>query len=496
MNPEIYLNRWQDLKNSDSGPDVADINQLARQVALSFMDSCLYCNRYEAAYIDLLCDMATAFDDTDINARVSSALFGIVVEGLCDEFEDMQVDIYDRVMCQIITFCRQLPQGQDLDKKLSEFGCTTVESLLGRAAALRKSPTIKDTMDAPEKILFLSRITIGADVAVTSILMQRFAAAFPQAEIVVLGSPKLNGIFGGGQNIKIVELNYPRHGRLIKRFAAWFSVLDAIEAEAAATKGRILVVDPDSRLSQLGLLPVTSPDNYLFFNSRHTPAASDQLSLSELANEWANRVLPEPGFCNPGAWVDEAATAATAGLLDHVRQFSNRLIAVNLGVGGNTRKRLDDDFEEKLLLTLLAEPGTTVILDCGAGDEEKARAQRLLDRLRAQGIDTDMTNLSGAISLSRPVLVSVECGVGEIAAIIAGCDEFIGYDSACQHIAAAVGVPSCTVFAGSNNPRFVRRWHAKGKARSDIVHVDTLSRQRLFTNEDIINRINYIRANS
>jgi len=493
MNPDIYLTRWKELKKN--GPALSEIDKLARQVALSFMDACLYCKRYEPFYIDLLCEMATSFEDAELNARVSGALFGIVVEGLCDEFEEMQVDIYDRVMCQIIAFCRRLPQGAELDRRLAGFGYTTQESLLGRAAALRKSLLIKDTLERPEKIIFLSRITIGADVAITSVLIQRFAEAFPDAEIVLLGGAKLNGLFGAGPRIRVHELNYPRHGKLLARFSSWMAVLEAIDQEAAPVDGRVQVVDPDSRLTQLGILPVIEPGKYFFFNSRDSHALSDQMSLSELANEWANRVLPEPGFCSPTTWIDRRSKTTVAGLLERIRRVSKRLVTVNLGVGGNTRKRLDADFELKLLAKLLLEPGTTLILDCGAGDEEKKRAERLLEALRAQGFNTDATDLRSEISLSAPGIISVECGVGEIAALISGSDEFIGYDSACQHIAAATGIPTYTVFAGSNNPRFVRRWHALGKARSEIIHVDTLSSHQMFDNDDVIHRINYARNN-
>src|SRR6056297_252587 len=193
MNPDIYLTRWKELKKN--GPALSEIDKLARQVALSFMDACLYCKRYEPFYIDLLCEMATSFEDAELNARVSGALFGIVVEGLCDEFEEMQVDIYDRVMCQIITFCRRLPRAREMDQRLIGFGFTTPESLVGRVAAMRKSLLVRDVLDKPKKILFLSRITIGADVAITSVLVQRFAEAFPEAELVLLGGGKLKGIF-------------------------------------------------------------------------------------------------------------------------------------------------------------------------------------------------------------------------------------------------------------------------------------------------------------
>ncbi|MEW6076593.1 MAG: glycosyltransferase family 9 protein [Thermodesulfobacteriota bacterium] len=454
------------------------------------MDACLYRDRYEQSCIDLLCEMATAFDPgSGLNARATSALFDIVVEGLCDEFEDMQTEIYDRVMCQIVSFCRKTARGKKLDETLDGFGLTSLESLLGRAAGLRKSFPLKEEIAEPEKIMFLSRVTFGADIAITSVLMQRFAQLFPGAELVLLGSAKLNGIFGGLKNLRIRELSYPRRGGLIQRFSAWFSALAAVEEETGGLGGRFLVIDPDSRLSQLGILPVADAGNYFFFNSRHNGNSTHRQSMSELANEWANRVLPESGFCHPGVWIDGPSTTAAGDMLGRLRRTAGHIVTVNLGVGGNSRKRLDDDFEFDLLASLLSEKGTAVILDCGAEAEEKERAGRLLTALGEKGFPTAHADMSRPADLTEPGIVSIVCGIGEIAALISGSDEFIGYDSACQHIAAAAGIPSCTVFAGSNNPRFVRRWQARGKAVSRVIHVDNLSRDRMFDNADIIARI-------
>ena len=91
-------------------------------------------------------------------------------------------------------------------------------------------------------------------------------------------------------------------------------------------------------------------------------------------------------------------------------------------------------------------------------------------------------------------LVGIECGIGEMAALISSSDEYIGYDSACQHIAAALAVPTCTVFIGSNNPRFIRRWSAFGPAKREIIHVDTLSHPGCIDLEDVIARIHEVRS--
>ena len=86
-------------------------------------------------------------------------------------------------------------------------------------------------------------------------------------------------------------------------------------------------------------------------------------------------------------------------------------------------------------------------------------------------------------------IVGLETRIGEFAAIIAQCDEYIGYDSAGQHIAAAVETPCLTIFAGSNNMRFLRRWSAFGQNSCQIVHVDTLNDPNAIDIDGIIIRI-------
>jgi ADP-heptose:LPS heptosyltransferase len=86
-------------------------------------------------------------------------------------------------------------------------------------------------------------------------------------------------------------------------------------------------------------------------------------------------------------------------------------------------------------------------------------------------------------------VIAVECGIGEMAALISVSDAFIGYDSACQHIAAALKVPTTTVFAGTNNMGFIRRWSARGDTRCSIVHVNTLEEPSQVDIDDVVLRI-------
>ena len=86
----------------------------------------------------------------------------------------------------------------------------------------------------------LARVTIGADVAVTSVICQRVLQVFSAAEVVVLGSGKLRQIMAPvlattpeGGCIRIRELNYARHGGLIERFSTWLDLVADVSDELA-----------------------------------------------------------------------------------------------------------------------------------------------------------------------------------------------------------------------------------------------------------------------
>jgi ADP-heptose:LPS heptosyltransferase len=90
-----------------------------------------------------------------------------------------------------------------------------------------------------------------------------------------------------------------------------------------------------------------------------------------------------------------------------------------------------------------------------------------------------------ALEIDEPWLIGASSGepidaeilvwngrIGMLAALIGESDLYIGYDSAGQHIAAALGVNCIDVFAGFGSRRFVERWTPAGRATSRIVAVD------------------------
>jgi len=63
------------------------------------------------------------------------------------------------------------------------------------------------------------------------------------------------------------------------------SVLERLATLPAVDEADSIVVDPDSRLSQLGLLPLCAEDRYYFFESRSYSGEGAE-SLSTLTGRW------------------------------------------------------------------------------------------------------------------------------------------------------------------------------------------------------------------
>jgi ADP-heptose:LPS heptosyltransferase len=339
------------------------------------------------------------------------ALFGILVEGLADRFEPALCDVYARLF------------SGALEKPL---GVADAAALLARYERVRRPRPVSGE---PSTVFVLSRITLGADVAVTSVLLAAALRRFPRAAIVFVGPRKNYELFAGEARLRHAEVAY-RRGAFLERLGV-FGELKALLAEPDS-----VVVDPDSRLTQLGLLPVCSEERYHLFESRAYGGETDR-TLPQLAASWAAETF---GVSGAKPFVALAAAPQRA---PH--------IAVSLGVGENSAKRLPDPFEEELL-KLLAANGAELATDKGAGGEEAGRVQRAVER-------------SGV----RAVLC--EGSFAEFAGIVAGSRLYVGYDSAGQHVAAACGVPLITIFAGFPVPRMFDRWRPVGE-HCRVIRVD------------------------
>jgi hypothetical protein len=384
----------------------------------------------------------------------SDALFGIVAEGLADRFDgrlsDAYADIFSYAIARVETrFSAETLKARHHDvrrvrpyRRAESSGETPVQRILKvEAKALHslrtggasyRVPGVEIARSGsepdPRQIVLLSRVTLGADIAVTSIVAQALQVRFPGSEIRLAGSQKSAELLG----LPLVKMDYPRSGGLRAR-------LDAL-APLAKVDDDTLIVDPDSRLTQLGMYPVAPDDRYYFFDSRSVEGPG---SLGELARDWCAEVF-EVDIPRPRMKVEEAPFA-----------FARPAIAVSLGVGGNEAKRVGGAFEPMLLRDLSGRVAT-VIVDKGSGEDEAARAGAAAAGLR------NVKFWSGSFA--------------GFAALMAKSDLYVGYDSAGQHAAAALGIPLVSVFKGAVNDRFFERWRPDGR----VVRIDGGSPESVF----------------
>jgi ADP-heptose:LPS heptosyltransferase len=497
--------------------DKAERQEITPQtLASEFLSAFHNSGNYLREHLDRLARLASS-ENAEVSKPATGAIFTLLVEKLADSFEPKAVTLYNRVFAQLIHFCRNTEQAERLNQELANFGIFREEDLLARAERLRHTRQFNKSLEEKQKLkraVVLSRVTIGADVAVTSLVIERLKKEFPNAEVVFVGGSKTVELFGGDARIRFGEITYQRAGTLTERLLSWLEVLHCVrQLLEGLSAEEFVIVDPDSRLTQLGLLPLVAEncfsnqnpdmqtqkaltqdamaqtgkarllDNYLFFPSRELRYSTTH-SLSELTSFWLNAVFGGEEKTLPRLSLKPADTELASLLVKRMRQGDARsLVAINFGVGENSMKRLSDGFEKQLVSGLI-EKGAKIIFDKGFGDMEIERANAVLEKARRTSyqsreikvIEVDEISIQRLLSekaLDADVLVW-QGRIGMLAAFIAESNLYIGYDSAGQHIASALGVSCIDVFAGFTSPRMLERWRPTGKAQSCVIAVDTL----------------------
>lgn len=338
------------------------------------------------------------------------AFFRVVVEGLADRFEPALCETYADLMAEAVAAVEPSVEPSEL---------------VARYRRVRRPRVCRAD---PAGVFVLSRVTLGADIAVTSVLLDAMKRRFPSARILLAGPAKNHELFARDPRIGHLPVAYTR-GSLRERLEPW------PDLRAALSRPDAIVVDSDSRLTQLGLLPVCAEESYYFFESRAYGGDGEE-SLSALARRWAAETFGIP-HASPFVAVPEPAERAD--------------VAVSLGVGENPAKRIPDPFEEELL-RLLGARGGIIWIDRGVGGEEAARVDRAI---------------SGS-GVPRERIRTWEGSFAGFASIISRAGLYVGYDSAGQHVAAAAGVPLVSIFAGFPAPRMFHRWRPEGR----VIRVD------------------------
>ena len=441
------------------------------------VDEYLGTGEYLADAVTVVAEIAT-LDVPCLSQPGQRAPFPALVEQLSDSFDPRLCDLYDRAFVQMIAIVRRLPAGAKLDAALNEFGLRTEEALLSRKAGLRRRAAWREVEEhhRVRKVLVLSRVTLGADVAVTSVVLQRAQSLFPMARRVLLAPAKTRELFGGDASLDFRAVPYASEGTLIERLASWLDIVKAVEEEIRDLQPHeFVLLDPDSRLLQLGLLPALQDESrYFFFESRRAGSSGSQ-TLSRLTSEWLNETFGGIEVCLPRISLRQADRRFATNIVRRLRSGGAKwIVTMSFGVGGNMDKRLTDAFEEQLIARLV-EDSSTIVLDQGAGDEERERAGRMMDLMRKRGgtvveisAETGASG-EGSIAPLRCSMLTWQGGIGTWSGLIEASDEYIGYDSAGQHIAAALGVPTVDIFTSSAAPLFQQRWHPTGEGIVRIV---------------------------
>ena len=348
------------------------------------------------------------------------ALFGIVVEKLADLFEPSLCRVYAGLFSQIIA--RRIPGLH-------------AEHLAARYERVRRPRVFDRDPETIQNIFVLSRVTLGADIAVTSTILDAAKQRFPGARIWFAGSKKSWELFAADPRLRHLAITYGRGSSIDDRLSIWPQLREAVSMPHS------IVIDPDSRLTQLGLLPICPEEDYYLFESRAYGAQSDE-SLPALARRWVAEVF---GVADARPYVAPGLDAA---------EFAT---TVSLGVGENPSKRVSGPFEEEVLRRL----PRPILIDKGAGGEEAERVERAVAKVEGDGIvmwDGSFAGFAAHIQRSRL---------------------YVGYDSAGGHAAAACGIPLISIFAGAVSERMFQRWRPTGAARIHVVRPEGLNEAEL-----------------
>jgi ADP-heptose:LPS heptosyltransferase len=421
-------------------------------------------SRVDPAIATELAELALA------DSAAARALFLEVVEPLGDAFDLPEAQAFADLFGQAVQVACRHPRGEPVRSALLGLGLAPdAVAARGRRLIGTSSPP---PLGAQRLAIVPSRVSLGSEVAITTTIMSAFLDHHPDARIVFVGAETARGLVKGNPRIGFRPLAYPRGGDLWSRFDLWMALRDVVRAETAGLESdQWLVLDPDSRMAQTGLLPLAPDANTRYFPSR-TLTLSGRERLAELASAWAQMLTGSREPPRATIWLDEADRDWAADLRRRLAPHAPRWAVVNLGVGGNAAKGLGSAFEGRLLRALLDE-GFGVLLSRGVSEAEVAATDELVARLAASGLDVaslapdaDDQGIGGP---GGRRLVTWQLPVERMAALVEAADLSVTYDSSGQHVAAALGTPGVTIFVPAGGERHMRRWSAHGRGPTAIV---------------------------
>lgn len=263
--------------------------------------------------------LGPALSSNPARARTGTRrLFRELIEPLGDSFLARDRRLQQQWMARIISRVRQLPGALSFRESLDRMGLGDEDALLARTRRLnrRKIPALPRRV---KRVLVPSRVTLGADVLLTGVIVRTCLAAFPGAEVVFLGSRKNAGLIAGDSSrFRTRPHSYPRRGSLLDRLSTWVEVADAVheETQGLAAGRDFVVVNPDSRFLQSGLLPLLPIGReekcYFGWNPSVSEQEPEERSQLEDLQRWLRRMFrahPEDPLRGPALHLEESVRA-------------------------------------------------------------------------------------------------------------------------------------------------------------------------------------------
>src|SRR5690606_22495284 len=156
--------------------------------------------------VDRLAELALS-PDPRVAAEGTRVLFERIVEPLCDGFTQRGADTYRRLFAQVVDVARRKTQCSALDDALKAAGLRTERDLLRTPSP--KRPTAAERARV-RLVIVLSRLTLGADVAISMPLLRHAEIAFPNAEIAFVGTEGAQVIARSFARVRHVNVPYGR----------------------------------------------------------------------------------------------------------------------------------------------------------------------------------------------------------------------------------------------------------------------------------------------
>ncbi len=203
---------------------------MPRDCAQNFMSAFYAGQQPDLTCIDQLCGLALSPDDL-VAKHAVCVLYGSIVEGLCDDFSGRGVAVCNRVLLRIVSFLHgagkpnRAPVLWASARRVGRRSCFGVMmrwSDRGRMALRRP----------PARIIVLSRVSIGADVMITSIVIQRLRTCISRRrKSFWSGLPIMGALLQFDQNVQSRLFPYERNCSLLERFEATCRLAQLVREE-------------------------------------------------------------------------------------------------------------------------------------------------------------------------------------------------------------------------------------------------------------------------